>query len=308
MKFLRYFLMLSVLFCSNLFSMGSQKANIAEILPKDAWSEIFNYIKNLDFKTEDELIKTFNSLRATNKRLYNLVNEYIKSQVKPNEKYQYSYKNLLLVLIDQVIQKKAKDSSLDARQVGLDFEAYHWFKAMQLLFSKKDPKKLSELNSWINDTFIEKLKDIINSKSNSVIEDKYYQEVEKLLKIGANYNIDIDYYNPKFSFSKAPALWIFVNQNNPRMVKLLLNYGAYANSYVSNMNMHGHIGSKNISSIDLAKQKLREAQGFIGYYTGMAKETEEIKKIKEIIKMLEDAIKKQSEKKEFSGKEEKQEA
>ena len=84
MKFLRYFILFNVIFCSSLFSMETKKQdNLPQIeFPQDIWREILSYVKNLDFKTEVEFIKTFNSLRGTNKRLYNLINEYIKSQVK----------------------------------------------------------------------------------------------------------------------------------------------------------------------------------------------------------------------------------
>lgn len=131
---------------------------------------------------------------------------------------------------------------------------------------------------------------------------KQLEILELFLKNGANPNIkskgvhsDIGsrFSNPSFpNYPLHRALiWSTPSQgisdkgfkDRLNVIKLLIKYGA-------NPNLKDNKGS---FPVDYAKNILKELQGTVGYYSGYGKEDEKVKTVKEIIKMLEEAMAKQ---------------
>ena len=264
MKFLRYFILFNVIFCSSLFSMETKKQDDLHQVefPQDIWREIISYIKNLDFKTEAEFIKTFNALRGTNKNLYNLVNEYIKSQVKPEAGKQYLYKDLMLDLIDQIITKKAGSDDIKKKAESVvEFKAINWLRSNRLKIENsprgldiplsKDTIYFREL---YNESFRKEINNIIK-KANNEIEEQDYKLIGELLNI-SKIGVVVEYEGKKWDL-----LDVFVYKNNFKMVDLILK-----------MTFKKEIPSKFQEllekAIKISEMNLYKKVGFLSYYSG----------------------------------------
>ncbi len=143
---------------------------------------------------------------------------------------------------------------------------------------------------------------IVNPRGHEYSDDSKQLEIlELLLKYGANPNIKSNGLSlgrnihrnsgmyPNYPLHRV-LLWKEVSLNNDirnevfqdrlDVVKLLLKYGA-------NPNLKDPSGAK---PIDYAKSLLKYLQGTVGYYSGLGKEDEKTKIVKQIIKLLEEEM------------------
>lgn len=260
MKLIKYLLFL-VLINSNLFSMkrtleesledisskfakleinNEQKKSDLSGLPLNVWQEVSKWLINKNGKTEEEIFKDFESLKATNKNIREASLKYIETIGLSKNKPNYTYAQFKVDLMDQLLNEKTKEFQEDLENnLNLKIAAnqINKQKADKIL---EENKKLGNLAqaikykavNWIkahkNDPiFLKNIKDFIDLVS---------QIASRANRMGDTYKI---IFNEKIQVqNKLPKY----NINFPDTVKLLILSGFDPNmqsdSYMKNSFLH----------------------------------------------------------------------
>ena len=187
------------------FFENQDNLNVPE-LPEDILRVIFVFVKSLNFKTEEELFRTYNSIRLSNKFFKNLIDDSVRKSTNiPN----FTYKQFLLTLAKEIICSKTQSYSMkDIVDGAKSFKAYKW---------SKDKRKSSQ-------DYAQSLETQLQMNLRSI------NEVEEYLKLGED---------P--SAGEPNHMLYAITNGHIENVNLFLRYGVSPNLVVRNNSLLHHI-------------------------------------------------------------------